>query len=188
MTALVNRRNTLMLIPVLAVSAVASARTLDAVTDEGTLTMPVLELRDGGEPTHTNFGPYDVEVTGVEQEGFHFDLQVAEEDTWIASCAIGDGTRLLCSFYSPDSEELAFLAVDQRSAGGTSGTLQGPGLIAAVQNDRAGWTLVDGADEVAGVRLRGRDRVWFDRDGDLATQPLLAAAAGALLVFDEVRR
>jgi len=185
MTPISKRLSTLVVIPALAVSAVASARTLGP--DDDQLSMTVLELREDGTPVHANFGPYDVEVDGVGYDSFHFELQRADEAAWIAACAMGDGTRLLCSFYSPSSDAHGFLAVDTRDEGLTTGTLQGPGVDAQVEVERAGWTLWSDESEVAGVTLRGRDKVWFDRSGDLDSQPLLAAAAGALLVFDELR-
>lgn len=185
MTRISKSLSTLVLIPALAVSAVASARTLGS--DDDQLAMTVLALSDDGSPVHANFGPYDVEVDGVGVDSFHFELQVAEQAAWIAACAMGDGSRLLCRFYSPTGDAHGFLAVDTRDTGLTTGTLQGPGVDAEIVVERAGWTVTSDQAEVAGVSLRGRDKVWFDRSSDLDTQPLLAAAAGALLVFDELR-
>ena len=182
------RIGALILIPALAASAMASARTMPLLAEgEDTVSMTVLDQREDGEVVHTNFGPYDVEVDAVGHDSFHFVLQEAEHDAWVAACALGDTTRLLCSFYSLTGDEHAWLAVDARGDGLASGTLQGPGVTASVRADRAGWTVVDRGEKLAGVGLRGRDRVWFDRTADLGSQPLLAAAAGALLMFDELR-
>ncbi|GEM_PF-5990923 len=187
MTPLSNRLSTLIVVPALAVSAVASARTLDLGSDDDTLQMSVLGLSEHGAPVHANFGPYDVEIDGVDTDRFHFELQRAEEPTWIGACAMGAGDQLLCSFYSPTLDAHGFLAVDDRDDGLTLGTLQGPDVDLGVRTDRAGWTLQDDQGAIGGVSLRGRDQIWFDRQGDLETQPLLAAAAGALWVYDEVR-
>jgi hypothetical protein len=187
MPALSDRMLTLFVIPALAMSAVASARTVGTNPEPAIMTLAVLSLQENGLPVHTNFGPYDVEIDGMTQGGFHFNLEMAEASIWIANCAIGDDERLLCSFYDPAGDAHGFLAVDGREDGLGTGVLQGPGVHAIVERDWSGWRVVQGETELAGVQLRGRNKVWFDVSTELAIRPLLAAAAGALLVFDEVK-
>ncbi len=186
MSPVSKRLTTLTLLPLLTVSAVCSARSLGSNPGD-TVEMTMLVLTDSGTPTQANFGPYDIAIDGVSQDGFHFELLLAEETTWVAACATGDGNALLCSFYAPAGDHHGFLAVDTRADGLTSGTLKGPRLQVEVVSERTGWALTEDQMHLAGLDLLGRDKVWFERSGNLEAQPLLAAAAGALWVFEEVR-